>query len=62
MSFNEYIKGNGTSYGYQNCNDKKLTPKLNILYNFFADHSGRAVEDMNYLCPLKHWDRGFHST
>jgi hypothetical protein len=24
-----------------------------------ADHSGRAVYDMNCLHPLEHWDRGF---
>jgi hypothetical protein len=27
-----------------------------------ADHSGRAVLDMNCLRPLKHRDRGFEST
>jgi hypothetical protein len=27
-----------------------------------ADHSGRTVQSMNFLHPLKHWDRGFEST
>jgi hypothetical protein len=26
-----------------------------------AVHSGRAVCGMNFLRPLKHWDRGFES-
>jgi hypothetical protein len=27
-----------------------------------ASHSGRAVEPMKYLRPLKYWCRGFEST
>jgi hypothetical protein len=27
----------------------------------FADHSGRAVQDMNCLSSLERWDRGFES-
>ena len=27
-----------------------------------ADHSGRAVYDMNRLLPLEHWDRGSNPT
>jgi hypothetical protein len=27
-----------------------------------AEHSGRAVEGMNCLRPLKHWNRGFDPT
>jgi hypothetical protein len=38
-----------------------LLLSLGCLVVLPADHSGRAVLDMNCLRPLKHWGRGFES-
>jgi hypothetical protein len=34
---------------------------FNLIYKYFADHRGRAVNDTNSLRPLKHWGHGFES-
>jgi hypothetical protein len=38
-----------------------FVPNICCLVHMPADHSGREVKGMNYLCSLERWDRGFES-
>jgi hypothetical protein len=37
------------------------TQILQYIFNWFADHTGRAVQDLNRLRPLEYCGRGFES-